>query len=180
MWLRGALVSIVAAVLPVLSACNRSDAATRGEVATGSGGVADHATRSAPPADCVGHAACADDFTIDATGPRGCAVGSVCSVDLELVAKGDFHVNEQYPYRFSADEGPGVRFEGTDAAGRNVFSKPAGDWQKTDAKRGVMKVRFTPLERGSKTIAGTFKLSVCSAESCLLEQRRLSASVVAD
>jgi hypothetical protein len=99
-------------------------------------------------------------------------------VTLRLVATGDFHVNDEYPYRFKAEEAPGVRFEGTDAAGKNVFSKPAGDWQKSDLKSGAMSVKFTALEKGTDTIAGTFKLSVCSPQNCLLEQRQISASVV--
>lgn len=176
MVLRDTLILIVACPFPLLSACNRSEAATRGGAATG----VDRPTQSELPAECTGHAACSSDYYIDAATPQGCAVGSVCSVDLHLVAKGEFHVNDQYPYRFNAEESHGVRFEGTDAAGKNVFSKPAGDWQQTDAKRGVMKIRFTPLDKGSKIVAGTFKLSVCSAESCLLEQRRVSASIVAD
>jgi hypothetical protein len=180
MLLRVALLLIVACHLLLLCACNRSEAATRSEAVTSHGGVADHPRGSERRADCMGHAACAAEFYLDAAGPQSCAVGSICTVDLQLVAKGEFHVNDQYPYRFSAEEGPGVRLEGKDPTGKNVFSKPAGDWEKTDAKRGVMKVRFTPLEKGSKTIAGTFKLSVCSAETCLLEQRRVSASVVAD
>ena len=41
-----------------------------------------------------------------------------------------------------------------------------------------MTVKFSPAERGTKTIGGTFKLSVCSAQSCLLEQRQLTARVL--
>lgn len=173
MKLAGALAwFVLGGQLSGLAACGRSEAATG--AASGDRRPATGAT-----ADCAGHAVCADGFFIDVATPPGCTVGAICSVALHLVAKGDFHINDEYPYRFSADEGPGLRFEGTERAGRNVFSKPAGDWQKTDAKSGEMQIRFTPLEKGSKTIAGTFKLSVCSAEACLLEQRHVSASLVA-
>ena len=98
---------------------------------------------------------------------------------VKLVALGDFHVNDEYPYRFKANEAPGVDFGGTDALGKGVFSKSAGDWHKADAKSGVMTVKFTPREKGEKTITGMFKLSVCSAANCLLEQRELTTPVVA-
>jgi hypothetical protein len=149
--------------------CSRSEAAQPA-------GGADHSKAAAPAAAC-GHAVCADDFLVDVTVPQGCSVGTLCSATLQLVAKGDFHINDDYPYRFNANETAGVRFEGTQAAARNVFSKPSGDWQKTNAKSGEMKIRFTPLERGAKTIAGIFKLSVCSEGACLVEQPRVLASV---
>jgi hypothetical protein len=152
--------------------CKKSEAAT----------TADPAKASTVPApkgpDCPGHAACATSFFVDAVAPASCAVGSSCSLTLKLVALGDYHVNDEYPYRFKADDAPAVRFEGTDAAGKNVFSKPAGDWQKSDPKSGTMIVKFSPLQKGATPIAGTFKLSVCSAQNCLLEQPRVSALVL--
>jgi len=98
---------------------------------------------------------------------------------VKLTALGDFHVNDEYPYRFKANDVPGIDYAGTDAMGKGVFSKPAGDWKKADAKSGVMTVKFTPREKGDKTITGTFKMSVCSAANCLLEQRELSTLVAA-
>jgi hypothetical protein len=126
--------------------------------------------------DC-GHAVCADNFFIDAAPSGDCAPGASCNVALRLVATGAFHINDEYPYRFKADDAPGVRFLGTDGAGANVFSKAAGDWHKADAKSGAMTVKFTPTSAGSTTIAGTLKLSVCSEANCLLEQRQVSTAV---
>jgi hypothetical protein len=125
------------------------------------------------------HAACADNFFVDTQAPSECAVGSTCDLTVKLTALGDFHVNDEYPYRFKANDVSGIDYAGTDAMGKGVFSKPAGDWKKADAKSGVMTVKFTPREKGDKTITGTFKMSVCSAANCLLEQRELSAVVAA-
>jgi hypothetical protein len=125
------------------------------------------------------HAACADNFFVDTQAPSECAVGSTCDLAVKLTAVGDFHVNDEYPYRFKANDVPGIDYAGTDSMGKGVFSKPAGDWKKADAKTGVMTVKFTPREKGDKTITGTFKMSVCSAANCLLEQRELSAVVAA-
>jgi hypothetical protein len=129
-----------------------------------------------PSADC-GHAVCGNDFFVDLASPASCPVGAQCSLTLKLVATGDFHINDDYPYKFKADETKGVEFLGTDEAGKNVFSKGATNWQKKDEKTGAMTVAFRGSEKGDKSISGTFKLSVCSAQSCQLEQQPVSTTV---
>jgi hypothetical protein len=162
------IVAAVAALGLAAGACSRdSEAALKGAKET---------MAAAPNVGC-GHAVCADNFFIDAAPTGDCAPGASCKVGLRVVATGEFHVNDQYPYRFKADDAPGVSFLGTDGAGPNVFSKAAGDWQKADAKSGAMTVKFTPASTGSTTIAGTLKLSVCSEANCLLEQRQVSTAV---
>jgi hypothetical protein len=169
---RARLVAAACALLgaPVLLACSKAR-----EVA--SQGTSETLSISAAPGDCA-HAVCADNFFVDAA-PAICSAGAPCTVALKLVATGDFHVNDEYPYRFKADDAPGVTFLGTDTAGATTFSKAAGDWQKGDAKSGAMTVKFVAGDPGPKAIAGTLKLSVCSAGACLLEQRQVKANVVA-
>jgi hypothetical protein len=153
-----------------LAACGReSDGALRGTKPA-------LASASAPTGEC-GHAVCADNFFIDTSSAAPCARGATCAVGLRLVATGAFHINDEYPYRFKADDAKDVQFFGTDSGGKSVFSKAAGDWQKADAKSGAMTVKFAPASSGQKTIAGTLKLSVCSEANCLLEQRQVSAPV---
>jgi len=164
--------ALAVALIAGTADCKKSEAATAAEPVKAS-------PIAAPKGpDCPGHAACDTSFFVDAVAPASCAVGAACSLTLKLVALGDYHVNDEYPYRFKANDAPAVRFEGTDAAGKNVFSKPAGDWQKSDLKSGTMLVKFTALQKGPTPIAGTFKLSVCSAQNCLLEQPQVSALVL--
>jgi hypothetical protein len=165
---------VAGALVALVAGCNKTEPAA-GAASSAPANSVMVATPGA--AGCTGHAVCADDFFIDALAPDDCAVGAVCSVQFKLVATGNFHVNDEYPYKFRATDAPGVAFVGTDASGKNVFSKPAGDWRKVDEKGGAMTVKFTPADKGSKTIAGTFKLSVCSAATCLLEQREVSTVV---
>jgi hypothetical protein len=154
----------------LLVACSKArEVASRGTSETQS-------ISAAAPGECA-HAVCADNFFVDAA-PATCSAGAPCAVALKLVATGDFHVNDEYPYRFKADDAPGVTFLGTDPGGRGTFSKFAGDWQKADAKSGAMTVKFIAADPGPKAIAGTLKLSVCSAAACLLEQRQVTANVV--
>jgi hypothetical protein len=169
------VMSAAALLVPlVLLACSKAR-----EVASQGTSNSQSISAAPPGADC-GHAVCADHFFVDAP-PATCSPGAPCAVALKLVATGDFHVNDEYPYRFKADDAPGLTFLGTDPSGKSTFSKSAGDWQKTDAKSGAMTLKFVvdaaPGERADKAIAGTLKLSVCSAQACLLEQRQVTANV---
>lgn len=124
-----------------------------------------------------GHAACGNDFFIDMGSVEGCTVGATCAVALTLVATGDYHINDDYPYKFKADDAAGVEFLGTDGAGKNVFSKIARNWTKTGERTGTMTVTFKSVEKGSKAIGGVFKLSVCSSQNCQLEQQQVKTTV---
>jgi hypothetical protein len=153
----------------VATACSKSHD-------SGMSAATDTMAVAATQIDC-GHAVCATNFFID-TAVTDCTAGSPCGMTLKLVATGEFHINDEYPYKFRADDTTGVAFLGTDTGGANVFSKAAGDWQKAEEKTGSITVKFTSAERGTKTVGGIFKLSVCSAQNCLLEQRQLTASVL--
>jgi len=134
------------------------------------------ATTAPQAADC-GHAACGPNFFVDATQAGDCAQGANCAITLSLVATGAFHINDEYPYKFRADDAAGFTFLGTDAAGPNVFSKAASNWQKTGAQTGAMTVGFQSVRKGKASVSGTFKLSVCSAQNCQLEQQTVTVPV---
>lgn len=134
------------------------------------------ATPPAPPADC-GHAVCGSNFFVDTTPGADCVVGATCNLTVKLVATGQFHINDDYPYKFIADDTPGVEFLGADAAGKKTFSKAASNWEKQDQKSGAMTVAFRAADKGTKGVGGLFKLSVCSAQTCQLEQQRIQATV---
>jgi hypothetical protein len=165
--------------LPLAVGCGKSEAAARAVNPTAPPASSPLPSRSPMShADCA-HAICADNFFVDVVAPNDCVAGAVCRLTLKLAATGDFHINDEYPYRFRADDTREVTFAGTDGSGKNVFSKAAGDWTKSDAKTGSMAVSFLLSEKGSKTISGAFKLSVCSTENCLLEQPQVKATVLA-
>ena len=168
------LVLAVPAVLGLLALS--SAGCSRDGRSSVSGAPADTAKAPAPRADC-GHAVCGSNFFIDTSTAGDCAVGAACAVTLKLTATGEFHINQDYPYKFRADDAAGLEFLGTDMAGKATFSKAAANWQTADEKSGVMTVAFRPSTGGAKAVAGTFKLSVCSAQSCQLEQSQVSTAV---
>jgi hypothetical protein len=166
-----ALAAFVPLAAPMAGCGRDSRAAARTEDREGAA--------AAPHGNC-GHSLCGDNFFIDIEPGAGCAPGATCAVNLTLVAIGAFHINDEYPYKFKADDAPSaqaIEFLGTDGAGKNVFSKLANDWRKKDEKTGTMTVKWRSSVKGDKTIAGVFKLSVCSAQSCQLEQQPVSTTV---
>ncbi|MBX3219478.1 MAG: hypothetical protein KF795_03095 [Labilithrix sp.] len=115
-----------------------------------------------------------NNFALDLGSP-GCKAASECVMTIKLVATGDYHVNEEYPYKFVASAAPGVELLGKgDAA---TFSRAAGDFVTEGAKAGTMTVRFKPSAPGSARVAGLYKFSVCSADQCQIEQEKLELTV---
>lgn len=96
------------------------------------------------------------------------AAGQEGKVEIVLDAKPPFHVNQQYPYKFKAKEGPGVKFP------QAVVGK---DQAKLEAQRVTMLVGFVPDAAGKKSVTGQFAFSVCTDETCLMEKRDLALAV---
>ena len=134
---------------------------------------------TAPETSQVAHHIDGKTFVIDATPDGDCRAGAECHVVIKLQATGDYHINKEYPYKFKG-EAAGVEFLGSDAAGKNTFSKSAGDLVIDNAdppKNAMMTVKFKPAARGTATVKGTFKMSVCSAQNCQLETQDISVDV---
>jgi hypothetical protein len=116
------------------------------------------------------------NYVIDAV-PGDCTAGANCAVTVKLAAQGEYHINQQYPYKFTATQAAGVTYLGADTNGPNVFTKTAGDFAIGDEKTATMNVKFKAGQKGTVAIGGTFKLSVCSAQNCQLEQQDVSVNV---
>jgi hypothetical protein len=164
----------------VIGACAISGA-TILAIATGCRDSSATEARQNDPASAVAGGAHVDgkNFTLDAAAAGDCKAGAECHVTITLKAAGDYHINKEYPYKFKA-EGSGVEFLGSDAAGKNTFSKSAGDFvidSGDPAKSATMTVKFKPAAKGTSTIKGTFKMSVCSAQNCQLETQDISVDI---
>jgi hypothetical protein len=116
-------------------------------------------------------------YVIDAAPAGDCATGGNCAIAVKLAAQGDYHINQQYPYKFTAAQAAGVTYLGSDSNGPNFFTKNAGDFVIGDAKTATMTVKFKAATKGSVAIGGTFKLSICSDQNCQLEQQDISVNV---
>ncbi|MDI3291395.1 hypothetical protein [Polyangium sp. 15x6] len=99
----------------------------------------------------------------------GYEAGQQGFVEVVLVPKGDFHCNQEYPYKMKLDappEGvayptPIVRAEGVNVA----------------ASRAVMRIPFVPQNAGDARVAGKVYFSVCTSEQCVIDNRDLALTV---
>jgi hypothetical protein len=103
-------------------------------------------------------------YRVDPGPTTPCATGSTCELRLVLTALGDYHVNKDYPFKFVADP-----------AGAPVDGD--GSFALDGEKRGTMTIKFRPAAAGNARVVGSFKLSVCSDDTCEIEAPRLELSV---
>jgi hypothetical protein len=97
-----------------------------------------------------------------------CVVGAECKLLMHLVASSEFHVNPEYPHRFA----PALPPRGLS------FSVPQPAFQRESEREGTLPVTFTRSTPGATRIEGSFKLSVCSKETCLIEESKVAFDVV--
>lgn len=104
-------------------------------------------------------------FRVDAAPEQpACQVDAPCEAQLILTALGDYHVNEDYPFKLVAEVTPNVKVEGTGS-----FS--------SKGKKGTMALPFRATSAGTAKIAGTFKLSVCNDENCQIETPKIAFEI---
>lgn len=96
-----------------------------------------------------------------------CEQGKTCSASIRLTAMNGYHLNKEYPYRFT------VESKGECEFAKTTFTKD--DFQKQSDTTGVMPVTCTaPKKSGKFPFSGTFKFSVCTDEKCLIESATVS------
>jgi hypothetical protein len=103
--------------------------------------------------------------------PSGaCKKDQTCTVEVLVEAKGEYHINDKYPYKFKLDDPPpaGMRYP------KPVVSKEDGTM---DEHKVVLKVPFVSESTGDKKVSGTLSLSVCSAANCLMDKQPLEVTV---
>jgi hypothetical protein len=100
-------------------------------------------------------------YRIDA-GPRTpCTAGQPCEARLVLTALGAFHVNQRYPFKFIADQAPGIAVDGP------------GTFALDDERTGTLTIRYRAERSGPARLTGTFQLSVCTEEECEIEEPKI-------
>jgi glucose/arabinose dehydrogenase len=97
--------------------------------------------------------------------------GQPGNVEVVLIAKEPFHVNDKYPIKLKLKETQGLKYENM------VLGK---DQVKLETQRAVLPVSFTPERAGKHTVTGQFAFSVCTDEKCLMEKRDLALDVNVD
>lgn len=114
------------------------------------------------------------NFALDLASP-GCKATEECSMTIKLAPGAEFHVNKEYPYKFIATPAAGVTFLGK--SDPNTFARSSGDFAEQGEKSATMTVRFKAASAGEAKVAGKYKLSVCSADQCQIEEPTLDLTV---
>ncbi|MDB4935841.1 MAG: hypothetical protein JWP87_2813 [Labilithrix sp.] len=176
----------LASAVPVASASASAPASASASAGPHKSAVGASAapTKQAPPAASAAPAlepastrVAGKNFTLDVSSP-GCRVDTPCTLTLRLAATGDYHVNKEYPYKFTATATPGVTFLGSGPDPHaNTFSRASGDFREDGEKAATMTVRFKASAAGEARVSGTYKMSVCSAENCQIETQTVALGI---
>lgn len=172
---------------PAVSVASIDAGATTPTTAT-SGGAATDAGKSAKTAAAASGSAAGPaeplkgaqthvtgkNFALDVASP-GCRADTTCAVTLRLTTAGDYHVNKEYPYKFIATATPGIDYLGSGTV--TQFSREQGDFKEEGEKAATLTVRFKAKSAGTANVSGTYKMSVCSAENCQVEQQPVTLAV---
>ena len=109
-------------------------------------------------------------FHVQVTPKGACVAGADCAVSLHIQSSPEFHVNAEYPYRF-------IIAKSANTADDLSYSQPAPKFQLESEREGTLIVPFRKATPGHASIEGTFKVSVCSKETCLIEDAPIVEAV---
>ena len=104
-------------------------------------------------------------YRVDPGPPAACARETNCEARLVLTALGAYHVNKDYPFKFVGEPASAPLLDGE------------GTFAVDDAKHGTMTVKFRPGAAGTAKLSGTFKLSVCSDDTCEIEAPKIELAI---
>jgi hypothetical protein len=169
----------------LLLGCNKETPPAAEEPRSASNATAPQTMPPAPAADGAPAAAAAGDaapaaaakitdaaFELSLDAPKASLkAGQVGTVEVVLVAKAPFHVNDKYPLKLKLKETPGIKYESL------VIGKDAA---KVEQMKAVMPVSFTPDGAGKRSVAGQLAFSVCTEDKCLMEKRDLALEINVD
>lgn len=106
--------------------------------------------------------------TIEAPGPF--KKGTEGKVDVVLTTKGDYHINKQYPYKFTCQDPPadGVQYP------KPVVRREDGTFEE---RKAVLSVPFVANRSGEVKLGGVMSLSVCTDANCMMDKAPLEITV---
>jgi hypothetical protein len=105
--------------------------------------------------------------------------GEPATYEILVRAKTPYHVNDEYPAKYKAADGNGVkhvepkleRNKHADAFATEPCS--AGK----DACTLKITVKFTPEQTGTVTLGGSIDVGVCDKDTCIVEKKQLGLAV---
>jgi len=109
-------------------------------------------------------------YVLDVKAPASVTVGGSGELEIVLLAKDGYHVNNEFPYKFKTASEPAqaVTFE------KLELTRTQGTYTKTEAR---FKARFAGAKAGDAKVGGLFALSVCTAKECVVDKIQLEVPV---
>lgn len=90
-------------------------------------------------------------------------------VEVVLVPKGEFHCNQEYPYKMKLNAAPaGVTYPTAIVRSEGLS---------VSASRATMRVPFVAQNAGDAKVSGKFYFSVCTSEQCVIDNRDVAVTV---
>ena len=97
------------------------------------------------------------------------SAGQQGTVEAVVVPKGEFHCNQEYPYKFVASSGSaGVTYPKSTVRSEGLS---------VSSTRAAMRIPFVPQNAGDAKVGGTFHFSVCTDSQCVVEKRDVFVTV---
>lgn len=167
--------SVVAAVAlaaaSLAQACQKkAEANTSGPAAAvpGSAQTQEESPAAGAPAAQAAPAYHENNFDLEMSAKGPYKSGQAGELEVVLVAKGAYHVNDKYPIKLKLQPANGIKYPAP------VVTK---DHVALEHKRAVMTVGLTPESAGKLQVAGEFAFSICTDDVCLMEKRNLEQSI---
>jgi hypothetical protein len=109
-------------------------------------------------------------YVLDARAPASVSVGGAGVLEIVLLAKDGYHVNDEFPYklRTAVEPAGNVTFE------KAELTRAEGAYTKTEAR---FQARFAGAKAGDAKIGGVMALSVCTAKECITDKVQLEVPV---
>lgn len=128
-----------------------------------SDGKKDEAAARAAPADKKEGPPAYQVETVPPSAP--CSRGAPCAIAMKITALRDYHVNEDYPTRFVAQQTPGVEPDGK------------GTFALQGKQAGTLTFTFRAANPGTVKISGELRLSVCNENECQIKSAPIAVDV---
>ena len=112
------------------------------------------------------------NFSLEMKAAGPYKAGQQGNVEVVLEPKGDFHCNQEYPYKIKLGAAPpGITYPQAVVKTEAITIKP---------EKAVMKMPFTPEKPGDAKLSGNFYFSICTSQQCVIENRELAVMVKVD
>jgi hypothetical protein len=111
-----------------------------------------------------------DSYTVEIKAGSNYKVGTQGAVEIVLVPKGSYHVNEKFLHKFKASDAPpeGLKYP------KPTLAKEDGRFSST---RGSFSLPFVAAKAGKQKVGGWFIFSVCSDTNCVMDKVELDVMV---